>query len=123
MDRVWDTCKYPPKPFVTLCHIRIIKGRGRKMVGHAPLGVTELFGRGNEGLWENVYSTLGKPTFFRIYGSPDGTDIMTVSPGEIAAQSGSVWQEVAGSCSGSFASSVHAHSKYELISWCTGCSG
>ena len=27
MDRVWDTSKYPPKPFVTLCQIKVIQGQ------------------------------------------------------------------------------------------------
>ena len=28
---------------------------GRQRVGHAPLGITEPYGGGYEGLWENVY--------------------------------------------------------------------
>ena len=45
-------------------------------MGHAPLGITEPFGGGNEGLWENLH-------LFRVYGSPDGTDIMAISPREM----------------------------------------
>ena len=41
-----------------------------------PLGVTEPIGRGNEILWENL-------NLFRIYGSPDGTDLVTILPREI----------------------------------------
>ena len=26
MDRVWYTSKYPPKSFVTLCHVKVIQG-------------------------------------------------------------------------------------------------
>ena len=48
---------------------------------------------GNEFLWENL-------NLFRSYGSPDGTDIVIVSPGEITAQPGRKWQKTAGSCNG-----------------------
>ena len=48
-----------------------------------PFGVKEPFGGGSEGLLENLH-------LFRIYGSADGTDIVTVSPGEITAQLGCV---------------------------------
>ena len=27
MGRVWDTSKFSPKPFVTLCQINVIQGR------------------------------------------------------------------------------------------------
>ena len=27
MDHVWDTFKYPPKPFVTLFQMKVIKGQ------------------------------------------------------------------------------------------------
>ena len=27
MSRVWDTSKTPPKPFVTLCQIKVIQGQ------------------------------------------------------------------------------------------------
>ena len=27
MDRVWDTSKYHPKPFVTLCQVNVIQGQ------------------------------------------------------------------------------------------------
>ena len=47
------------------------------------LGVTVLFGGGNEGLWENLHP-------FTIYGSPDGIEIVTVLLGEITAQPGRV---------------------------------
>ena len=32
MDRVWDTSKYPPKPFVTLCEVKVIQGDEVKKV-------------------------------------------------------------------------------------------
>ena len=32
MDRVWDTSKYPPKPFVTLCKIKVNQGQELKKV-------------------------------------------------------------------------------------------
>ena len=41
------------------------------------------FGSGNGGLWKKLQ-------LFRIYGSPDATDIVTVSPREITAQAGRV---------------------------------
>ena len=44
-----------------------------KWWGMPPLEVTEPFCGSYEGLWENNH-------LFRIYGSPDGTDIVTVSP-------------------------------------------
>ena len=44
-----------------------------KWWGKPPLRVTEPFCGGNEGLWENYH-------LFRIYGSPDGTVIVTVLP-------------------------------------------
>ena len=56
-----------------------------------PLGVTEPSGGGYQGLWENL-------NLFRIYGSLDGADIVTVSLGEITAQADRVWQGSAGSC-------------------------
>ena len=52
------------------------------------LGVTEPFGEGNEGLYEELH-------LFRTYYSPEATDVVTVSPGEITAQPGHVWQETA----------------------------
>ena len=64
------------------------------MVGYAPFGGNGPSGGGNEGLWRNLH-------FFRIYGSPDRTDIVTVSAGEITAQADRVWQGAAGRCSGS----------------------
>ena len=30
MDRVLDTSKYPSKPFVTLCQVKVIKGHEMK---------------------------------------------------------------------------------------------
>ena len=30
MDRVWDTSKYPTKPFVTLCQVKVINGHEAK---------------------------------------------------------------------------------------------
>ena len=39
-------------------------------------------------------------TLFKIHGSPDGIDIVTVSPAKITAQPGRIWQETAESCSG-----------------------
>ena len=38
MDRVWDTPKYPPKPFVTLCKVKIIQGHEVKKVKFIILG-------------------------------------------------------------------------------------
>ena len=71
----------------------IIQGSAKG--GACPLwGATEPFGGGNEGLLENLH-------LFRIYGSPDGTNIVTVLPGDITAQPGRAWQETAGSCSDS----------------------
>ena len=32
MDRVWDNFKYPPKPFVTLCQVKVIQGHEVKRV-------------------------------------------------------------------------------------------
>ena len=32
MDRVWDTSKYPPKTFVTLCQVKVIQGQEVKKV-------------------------------------------------------------------------------------------
>ena len=32
MDRVWDTSKYPPKPFVTLRQVKAIQGHEVKRV-------------------------------------------------------------------------------------------
>ena len=32
MDRVWDTFKYPPKPSVTLCQIKVTRGHEVKKV-------------------------------------------------------------------------------------------
>ena len=32
MDRVCDTSKYPPKPFVTLCKVKVIQGHEVKKV-------------------------------------------------------------------------------------------
>ena len=32
MDRVWDTSWYPPKPFVTLCQVKLIQGHEIKKV-------------------------------------------------------------------------------------------
>ena len=52
--------------------------QGAAKGGMPPLGPTEPFGGGNEGLWENF--------LFRIYGSPDRAKIVTVSPGDITAQ-------------------------------------
>ena len=63
-------------------------------MGHASSAGNGAIRRGNEDLLENLH-------LFKINGSPDGTDIVTVSPGEIAAQPGRVWRETAGSCSGS----------------------
>ena len=60
-------------------------------MGHAHLGETESFGGGNEDLSENLH-------LFRIYGSPDGTDIVTVLPGDIThslAANARKWQEAA----------------------------
>ena len=55
-------------------------GEGKAGVGKRwdmpSLWVAEPFGGGNEGLCENLH-------LFRIYGSPDGTNIMTLSRGEI----------------------------------------
>ena len=48
-----------------------------------PLGVTEPVGGGNEGLWENL-------RLFRICGSRDRTDTMTVPPCEITVQPGRI---------------------------------
>ena len=52
-----------------------------------PLGAAEPFGGGNEGPWEDLH-------LFGICDSPDGTEIVTVSPSEITAYSGRVWQEL-----------------------------
>ena len=32
MNRVWDTSKYPPKSFVTLCQVKVIQGHEAKKV-------------------------------------------------------------------------------------------
>ena len=53
------------------------------MVGHATLGETEPFGGVNEGLYENL-------SLFRIYGSSNGADFVSVSPGEITTQPGHI---------------------------------
>ena len=50
-----------------------------KWVGMSLLGVTAPFGGGNE----NLRKPLGKPSLKKNFDSPDGTDIVTVSPGEI----------------------------------------
>ena len=65
------------------------------MVAHVSFG-------DNGALWRGVVRTSGKPSiFFKkiIYGSSVGTDIVTVSLGEVTAQPGCVRQETAESCS------------------------
>ena len=32
MDRVWNTSKFPPKPWVTLCQIKVIQGHEVKKI-------------------------------------------------------------------------------------------
>ena len=47
MGRVWDTSKYPPKSFVTLCQMRGIQGHKVKKVKFKILslgGVLHIFG-------------------------------------------------------------------------------
>ena len=38
MDRIWDTSKCPPKPFVTLCEVKVIQGHEVKKVKLKVLG-------------------------------------------------------------------------------------
>ena len=39
MDRVWDTSKYHPKPFVTLCQVKVIQRQEVKKVKFNILGL------------------------------------------------------------------------------------
>ena len=39
MDGVWNTFKYPPKPFVTRCQIKAIQGQEVKKVKYKILGL------------------------------------------------------------------------------------
>ena len=78
-----------PSPF----RLSFSPGVGKQW-GMPPLGVKEPFGGDNEGLEKTSI-------FFRTHCSPVGTDIVTVSLGKITAQPGRVWQETAGTCSGS----------------------
>ena len=46
MDRVWDTSKYRPRPFVTLCQVKVIQGHEVNKVKYKNLGlggVTHVF--------------------------------------------------------------------------------
>ena len=39
MDRVWGTSKYPPKPFVTLCQVKVNHGHEVKKIKFKILGL------------------------------------------------------------------------------------
>ena len=39
MDRVWDTSKYHPKPFLTLCKDKVIQGQEVKKVKYKMVGL------------------------------------------------------------------------------------
>ena len=39
MDRVWDTSKCPPKPFVNLCQDKVVQGHEVKKVKFKILGL------------------------------------------------------------------------------------
>ena len=84
------------KPFVRL---RQESAKG----GACLLGETESFGGANEDLSENLH-------LFRVYGSPNGTDIVTVLPGDIThslAANGRKWQEAAAAARVSPAHALH----------------
>ena len=53
------------------------------MVGHALFGGNGALRQGYEGIWENLH-------LLRNYGSPDGTEIVTVLLGEVTGQPGRV---------------------------------
>ena len=39
MDRAWNTTKYPPKPFVILCEVKVNQGREAKKIKFKILGL------------------------------------------------------------------------------------
>ena len=81
------------------------------MAGHAPFGGNGALRGGNEGLWEKLH-------LFRIFGFPDGTYNVTVSPSEITARPGRVWQKTAGRCSGSLCCSLtHTESRIDKLAY------
>ena len=62
MDRVWDTFKYPPKPLVTLCQIKVIQGHKVKKVKFNILSlgilIHVLMSHFHQGHTKNVSRTL-----------------------------------------------------------------